>query len=684
MDDKLIIESVTLNEVPGFVNDTYIFSDKNIFVGTNGSRKTTFMKLIYYSLQIILQRMTNSYTYFNKYTQYVVNVIKNGSITIKFKNNNSNHLKYLQQELIVDTIINNMRNNKTFSIHKLKLITNCEFILSSNCLAPIKTLKTLDPFKPFTNENINYARVQINIVHKFVDFEFWNRQWRELNCNATPAARPIIIKIQNILHNNVSTVKNYNSITNVLNKIHFHFRSVFDQLNINNIVDSIFDNDYVNMPQLGKKYVDIVSQLTDLKTTFNTFFQHDKRLYLTDVYHHMAHNIKTKIMRQFKEITDKDIFFTYYDAESCKQVLICDKLTSYTPTLEFRISASMYNLSRGEEEIIYFLIAMENQKSNIVFIDEPCTRASSQNRTKLVKLIEQCNKQMFIITHDEELITLNTCNNLLYFSNVHNNNIKIVNVMDTLFKTELNNDKDKDKTIKDIIEHREIFFANKILCVEGYYDQYFITKMKKFCEKNPEKIDGWKILIDYKIIPMNGKNSNVSFILETLKIHYKVIYDIDALFLMNPKLEQLRKTIKKQKLKPEKKIPTMIDAIKNRQNIKFEHNNKLKLIKILKHDLEEIKKVKHYHNINNFIMKKYINNGKVFVWGTEYEDLEGVMHAIVYNYREYKNDIDLTDYAFMVKNKIISDEILFKLFEAPKNIQIITKIIEFIQKEIIC
>src|SRR5690606_3338820 len=78
-----------------------------------------------------------------------------------------------------------------------------------------------------------------------------------------------------------------------------------------------------------------------------------------------------------------------------------------------------HDCSNGEKELIDFLgqYFSNTNVNNILLIDEPCTKLSSQNKSRLRDIIYKYNKkQIIMITHDSELIDINICRNIIHFS----------------------------------------------------------------------------------------------------------------------------------------------------------------------------------------------------------------------------------------------------------------------------
>src|SRR5579872_6682783 len=207
------------------------------------------------------------------------------------------------------------------------------------------------------------------------------------------------------------------------------------------------------------------------------------------------------MQKWFKEITDKK-----FDVE-----LINDN-DAMLDDYRYVIIDNYTECSRGEYELINFLADYCSDQYPICFIDEPCTHLSSQNKVIFrEKLFSQTTnligcKQMFLITHDKELIDKSICKNIIHFgmnnnrtthvcfSNMHQSKVKLVS------------------------EHPEMLFSRQILLVEGFTDYIFF---KEFLTVHN--------MSNYNIIYTDGCGSKLWEIADEIGVKYKMIYDIDKI-----------------------------------------------------------------------------------------------------------------------------------------------------------
>jgi predicted ATP-dependent endonuclease of OLD family len=246
-------------------------------------------------------------------------------------------------------------------------------------------------------------------------------------------------------------------------------------------------------------------------------------------------SIKNNDLRTFRKIQLKFTSITskYFDVVSVDSNCI---LHDYEYLVSNNKKGDYYSCSNGEKELIDFLgyYLTETNNNNILLIDEPCTKLSSQNKSKLKDVIYKRSKnQTIIITHDVELIDVNICKNIIHF-NLNGSNTEIKYLKNI-----------KSEQVKLLFEHKQILFAKKILLIEGYTDYIFI---KNFLQVNN--------VHDYLVIIMQGCGNKIWKILDTLEIKYKIIYDIDVVTL--------------KKSKPDS---TTVRFIKDRVNLQSEFRN---------------------------------------------------------------------------------------------------------------
>lgn len=226
------------------------------------------------------------------------------------------------------------------------------------------------------------------------------------------------------------------------------------------------------------------------------------------------HRVKKMLMNS--KHTDKYI----YKLVKEKYFEITEKKFSIEYSDNSHIDIELYNVvnyrkfmcSTGESQIIKVLFELYSQSFDIIMMDEPSQNLYSIASAKLGNLINDLDKkQIFIVTHDPELINDSNINNLMYFYIKQDESIvKTLNPTDTEKKL--------------IIENKNILFANSIILVEGYHDFRFFNTFIDVIKKNEN------IIITPLIMQTNGCGSQLYKILEIFGINYGIIFDYDRIY----------------------------------------------------------------------------------------------------------------------------------------------------------
>lgn len=168
-------------------------------------------------------------------------------------------------------------------------------------------------------------------------------------------------------------------------------------------------------------------------------------------------------------------------------------------------------------ELIFSLLFLKSissvSKGTIIYlIDEPEMSLHPQAQRKLLNILleDSKEKQVFISTHSSHFIDPTLIDNVFKFEK--NEKIKILPTSKQ--RKELADLK------KDFVnlEVREVFFTNKVICVEGKVD---LSRLAKF---NSE-------FLNTTIVKMNGKEEAKKFhkLLKTFCPDFKILLDLDAL-----------------------------------------------------------------------------------------------------------------------------------------------------------
>ncbi len=198
------------------------------------------------------------------------------------------------------------------------------------------------------------------------------------------------------------------------------------------------------------------------------------------------------------------------------------KIISYGQETDFK------NLSSGEKEVlnfIFILLALD-LKDACVLIDEPEIHLHPQWQNKLIKLFrklhEDRNIQFIISTHSPVFVSKETIAN-------------IFRIYKPGKQTQIMPDEKTDKWKKGVVKEEDLidiitysnssklFFANKVVLVEGITDEIIFSYLIRTLGNDDESIE---------VVNVNGKDSFPKYIkfLENFKITPTVICDLDNLW----------------------------------------------------------------------------------------------------------------------------------------------------------
>jgi predicted ATP-dependent endonuclease of OLD family len=140
------------------------------------------------------------------------------------------------------------------------------------------------------------------------------------------------------------------------------------------------------------------------------------------------------------------------------------------------------------------------QKPYFLFIDEPETCLHPQGQLKLLSALKEIskNRQVFIATHSPFFIDTAIIQNVIKFERINNKVHKYYYLKDSQFANQVKEAENRSFFLR----HRNIFFTNKALFIEGADD---FESYAFFCEKNnyPELINC--------LFMMNGKGATFFF-----------------------------------------------------------------------------------------------------------------------------------------------------------------------------
>jgi predicted ATP-dependent endonuclease of OLD family len=262
--------------------------------------------------------------------------------------------------------------------------------------------------------------------------------------------------------------------------------------------------------------------------------------------------------------------------------------------------------SSGEKEIINLLLGIFafNVKEGVVIIDEPDLHLHPRWQKILLELFNDLYNerkiQFFIVTHSPQFIT----------NQFIKNTFRVYKESETS-KIFIPQSEDMEKSdIKDIFQivnvlnNEKIFFADKVILVEGVVDRIIYEKILKNLQKtnnNSEVIE---------IIEVYGKENFKKFktFLETWKIKNYIFADFDYLVtigdegiknLLNVDFAKMKNSLDDKNSKDAKNLLKVLDKI----IIKIENKNEL-----IDKDIHDIKELYNYIKNRNISLKENITD----------------------------------------------------------------------------
>ena len=536
----------------------------NIIVGTNGVGKTNLLRIISAALMDfeILKDYFNDVDdskYINIYLKFEDNEIDflNNLYIFSFLCKLFTYVNNKSSFINIEDIAKDLFSIQTFNFNGIIL----EFTYRNNEIK--RQIKNMND--GYCNKHNKYAQYMINM-------NFFNYNECDNNCHN----KKIFAKCRdnddnytkNIIVNNIiyeemtyftdiilQDFKHYsnslNEIIDLLNKCKINKSSICDLMqlkliqtekdinfrNIEEIEELIFT--YIENKFNNNLLSDEEKNIDDIITTVCKIPQHininvfNKNYFKENIFdlskdyemRHILFEIKNTDIKTFKEIQKSfhNITLKHFDVNLKHTDSI---MQDYCYVVSIEKDYNYYNCSNGEKELINFLgLYFNYYNNNIILIDEPCTKLSSQNKINFVDIIFKNNddkKQFIIVTHDKELIDINMCGNITHFRLERN----------TTIATKIENNNGEINRL--IFEYPEILFSNKVLLIEGFTDYVFMKQFLRACTIN-----------DYEIIIMYGCGNTLWKILDLLNIKYKIIYDTDRIVNIT------KKTISKKNVNPE-------------------------------------------------------------------------------------------------------------------------------------
>lgn len=311
-------------------------------------------------------------------------------------------------------------------------------------------------------------------------------------------------------------------------------RSLKDQLptSRNSLLGKLLENINVNF----KRDTSIIEEHGEISYSryelFTEYISKALKLLRTEEFVELEQKIKLNTLHQlgFEESVENDridIFFNPLDSldfYKSLQILVKEN--------EFRISATELGGGFQNAIVIAILKAFEEKrkKGAIFLIEEPELYLHPQMQRSLYKTIREIGKtnQVLYVTHSSNFVTIPEFNEIFIVSKDNNGT--------TIKKSKIaDNAKLRQKFSKELDpERNELFFANKVLFVEGDTEKMAIPI---YAKRKKIDIDSSNI----SIIEVGGKRNLHDFVEMTLSFGIKTAfaYDTDSSDFKNMKSEEL-------------------------------------------------------------------------------------------------------------------------------------------------
>lgn len=562
-------------------NNTEIKLDKttNIIVGTNGSGKSLFFECVEGVFENLLNKNTDLENNCSSKQDSLI------EITIKFSEDEINVFNAIMFMLIIKRI--NYCNTKYYvdickKINEYKLLNeglviNYSYSHKNNCFETRILFKKNNCNCDCKNKHHDYDYDNPKCYY----VELLNYKPEELKENNKKYYHETKDDIINHITNEIELKSEIlKKISNIICKsTEENLSDIYINIRDNNCDLLDFLKKYIckSIIQIkNKKNMSVINILQNLinyeeysdtkNYTYDNIIK-NKKLYEFISFIDENYSKKEKLYKISNTIIFKKIYDKFYEITNKKFIINClineNKIIDYEYFIDPN-NNQKHKCSLGEYELINFLFDYYNNDSDIIFIDEPCTHLSTQNKIKLKNIFndKDNSKQLIFITHDIEMINEN--NKIFYFTKTNENidkktneitrvfdlgeinlnekspkNIKITNKIneELIIKNQQNEkikfkdekhyyhenkvyNKEKYQLDKNIYVNLPLLFATNVLIVEGYEDYIFI---KCFLEVN-------KIYNYYVCINGSKTNQTIITICKRLKIKYKIIYDYDVLY----------------------------------------------------------------------------------------------------------------------------------------------------------
>lgn len=576
------IKKTVLKNVKSFLEETSIeFNDDlNIFIGPNAGGKSNLFE--------ILQGVFNDLIFKN------INILKNDNPNRKKpyeiqKRGKNNQIiqeiileKYYQHEnkeqkitLFLKIESEDIQNLETFRENKDKIIS-------------FERQQTGNNFLGNLLNDINFQANFKSLINDLIEIEIANWQIVEpQNVNGKP------YKDFFIFLRNSNIFANFVNFYNLLNETKIDFHPYL-----------IYISPYRSSIQIGQiePWINLSQNVEPAFLKQENFNQNTNFSVWDLVKRKLVENyfLGRKKNNEFFDKYVKDFLGINYAIECVRKLDNVFRIDFYKQD-----KAHSPKLSSGEKELLNIISAVfiNEIKSGVFLVDEPELHLHPKWQKLLIDLFTNLSEsqklQFLLVTHSPQFITTKTIKNTFRVYKDKNNISRVIIPA---------NGKMDDSDIKDIflivnsLNNERIFFADKVILVEGIVDRIIFEKILKILQ---EKENNKEII---EIVEVNSKDNFEKFkqFLMIWKIKNYIIADLDYLAdigddrvknLFTPNYKRMKKTLDNKNSKDAKTLLKLLNKIitKNKEELTDE-------------DFENLKQLYKYIVSRHISLKESITN----------------------------------------------------------------------------
>jgi predicted ATP-dependent endonuclease of OLD family len=376
---------------------------------------------------------------------------------------------------------------------------------------------------------------------------------------------------------------------------------------IRNLVINISRTNYFDLIEKYKK-----SDSKNISSTFELaiYYFANKFLYSKDDNRLFCQDEEVKFVQEYlKKLGYNDFAFQLTNQPRNREENIYEAIL----TKEDGERIEILKASSGEKEILNLLLGIFafNVKNGVVIIDEPDVHLHPKWQNILLQLFYDLSKkrgiQFFIVTHSPHFVTRESIKNVIRVYR-KNGESKVV------FPSVLDETEKDLFQIVNVFNNTKIFFADKVVLVEGEVDNIIFNSILKKIQQDTNSTE----IIE--ILDVKGKANFEKFsdFLKKWQINYYIIADLDYLFdigdteiknLFQSDCEKIAENLKKKGSKDAQELCKVIEELLKNPKIEIDNIIKLKdLLTYLRSRYQRLKEKLSQDEkteINEFIESKY-------------------------------------------------------------------------------